>query len=493
MPKRWANPAEGPDLHLDLPGDLPGELAGVRSRAGLEAGLRAAVHGGRLRPNTRLPSSRTLAADLGIARNTVAEAFAQLVAEGWLEARVGAGTWVSDHDIPRPDPTTVDETRVNRPRYDLRTGTPDLALFPRREWAAALRRAVTGAPNEALGNGDPRGRIELRTALAVYLSRARGVRVTPDRVVVCSGFTQGLGLLAQVTAARGGSAVAIERFGHLGYRDVIARAGLDVHSLSIDDQGAAVDELGHEGAAVLTPAHQFPLGLALAAARRTRAVAWARACGSVVIEDDYDGEFRYDRAALGAMQALDPDRVVYAGTASKSLAPGLRLSWLVLPTAWLDDVVSAKLLADRFTGVFEQLALADLIDSGHFDRQVRRARLVYRRRRDRLVTAVARRAPDVRLSGLAAGLHVLLELPPRLSEVDVVARTAAKNVAVEGLSAYDGQPDRATSAALVVGYATPPEHAFTTAVARLCATLEPGIRGRTARPGSAGRRGPERP
>jgi GntR family transcriptional regulator/MocR family aminotransferase len=474
MAKPWANPPEGPDLHLDL--------AGIRSRARLESALRAAVQSGRLRPDTRLPSSRSLAADLGVARNTVAEAFTQLVAEGWLEARVGSGTWVRDHDLAQPAEQPQLPQRDSRPRYDLRTGQPDLALFPRRAWVSALRRAVSGAPNDAFGNGDPRGRIELRTSLATYLSRARGVRVTPERVIVCTGFTQSLALLAQVVADRGGASLAIERFGHLGYRDVIARAGLRVRDVGLDEQGATVDRLTDEGGAVLTPAHQFPLGMALAATRRTRAVTWARDSGGLLIEDDYDGEFRYDRAALGAMQALAPKHVAYAGTASKSLAPGLRLSWLVLPDAWLDDVVEAKLLADRFTGAIEQLALADLIDSGGFDRQVRRCRLIYRRRRDRLVTALARRAPDVRLSGLAAGLHALLDLPERLVESEVVTQAAAGGVAVEGLSAYSADVDPGRPA-LVVGYATPPEHAFTTAVERLCATLEPGVTGRRSRPG----------
>jgi GntR family transcriptional regulator/MocR family aminotransferase len=207
-------------------------------------------------------------------------------------------------------------------------------------------------------------------------------------------------------------------------------------------------------------------------------VAWARESGSLVIEDDYDGEFRYDRAALGAMQALDPEQVVYAGTASKSLAPGLRLSWLVLPEAWLDDVVSAKFLADRFTGVLDQLALADLVDSGGFDRQIRRARLVYRRRRDRLVAALAAQAPQVRVTGLAAGLHALVDLPGGHSEQEVVARAAARGVAVEGLAAYAREDDR-NRPALVVGYATPPEHAFTSAVARLCAALRPDRSGRS--------------
>ncbi len=464
MAERWANPPRGqtgPELHL----------GGIRSRTGLEVALREAVQSGRLAPDTRLPSSRTLAADLGLARNTVAEAFTQLVGEGWLEARVGSGTWVAAGAATAAvAPEAVDEAAARAPRYDLRTGAPDLSLFPRATWTAAFRRALAAAPNDALGNGDPRGRVELRRSLAIYLARARGVRTDPRRIVVCTGFTQALGLLAEVAADRGGRAVAIERFGHTGYRDVIARAGLTVHDLPLDGDGADVAALDGETAAVLTPAHQFPLGMALAAQRRPRVVAWARESGGLVVEDDYDGEFRYDRAALGAMQALGPEQVVYAGTASKSLAPGLRLSWLVVPEAWLDDVVSAKFRADRFTGALDQLALADLIDSGGFDRQIRRARLVYRRRRDRLVAALAAQVPEARVTGLAAGLHAMVDLPGDRTEQEVVERAAARGVAVEGLSAYAAEGDHGPPS-LVVGYATPPEHAFTSAVARLCAAL----------------------
>ena len=428
MTEAWANPPNGPDLHLDLtsrdhPVGPTGSLAGIRSRSRLEGALRQAVQTGRLRPDTRLPPSRSLAVDLGIARNTVAEAYTQLVAEGWLEARVGAGTWVSQQARVAVEAKAV----VAHGRSTAAIRSADRHARPVALPAIGLGRGAASsrhrAPTQALGNGDPRGRIELRTSLCdVPVPSPRGAGNSPERVVVCNGFTQSLGLLAQVTADGGARSMAIERFGHVGYRDVIARAGLQVHDLDIDRSGAGVETLTDEGAAVLTPAHQFPLGMALSAHRRTRAVEWARTSGGLVIEDDYDGEFRYDRAALGAMQALAPDQVVYAGTASKSLAPGIRLSWLVVPAARLEEVVEAKRLADRFTGVFEQLALAELIDSGGYDRHIRRCRLVYRRRRDRLVTTLQRRVPDVTVSGLAAGLHALVELPERLTEADAVER-----------------------------------------------------------------------
>jgi GntR family transcriptional regulator/MocR family aminotransferase len=308
------------DLHLDLPGP--------RLRAGLESALRDAVRTGRLHPGARLPSSRALAQDLGIARNTVADAYGQLVAEGWLVARQGSGTRVAERAPAVEAAASAPAGEARPPRYDLRPGAPDLSAFPRATWLRATRRALNDAPDAALGYGDPRGRAELRQALSTYLARARGVRVTPDRLVVCSGFTQGLALICEALRGRGASTLAMEAYGLPTYRDVAEARGLRLTHLPVDAHGASVAELADAAAAVLTPAHQFPLGAPLAPARRGRAVEWAGATGGVIIEDDYDGEFRYDRQPVGAMQALAPEHVVYAGTASKTLAPGLRLGWL---------------------------------------------------------------------------------------------------------------------------------------------------------------------
>jgi GntR family transcriptional regulator/MocR family aminotransferase len=466
MTNTWAT--FGVDLHLDL--------AGTRVRAGLERALREAVQVGRLRPGTRLPSSRTLAQDLGIARNTVAEAYGQLVAEGWLTARRGSGTRVADRAAAVQVPVSPAAEAVRRPRYDLRAGSPDLSGFPRSGWLAAARRALNAAPQEALGYSDPRGRPELRSALAEYLARARGVRVTPDRLVVCSGFTQGLGLLCQVLRRRGAVTLAMEGYGQPSHRRLAAAGGLKVKTLTVDRHGAMVSELDDAGAVLLTPAHQFPLGVALSSQRRSRAVAWALDTGKLIIEDDYDGEFRYDRQPVGAMQALAPEHVVYAGTASKSLAPGLRLGWLVLPAHLVDDVVAAKSLADRHSSALDQLTLAEFIVSGGYDRHVRRSRLACRRRRDRLVAALHQRAPHVRITGIAAGLHALVELPTGQREDEVVSRAAQHGLAIEGLQPYSAT-EQQHDPALVVGYCTPPEHALTGAIARLCAALDDQVAG----------------
>ena len=488
MEQTWA--ISGVDLHLDL--------GGPRVRAALEAGLRDAVSSGRLGAGTRLPSTRALAADLGVARNTVAEAYSQLVAEGWLSARQGSGTRVAARvDEPAGEPATDGsaEPPEARIRYDLRPGSPDVSAFPRSAWLRAARSALAEAPFDALDYSDPRGRPELRAALAEYLARARGVRASPERIVVCSGFTHGFSLLCQVLRRRGARTLAIESYGLASVPAAASAAGLQVSKLPVDEDGAVVAELGDADAAVLTPAHQFPLGMALAPRRRSSAVQWALSGERLIIEDDYDGEFRYDRHPVGALQALAPDRVVYAGTASKTLAPGLRLAWLVVPPALVEPIVAARLLAERHTGVIEQLTLAELIRSGAYDRHVRRSRLAYRRRRDHLVAELRRRAPDARVSGISAGLHALVDLPPGLSEAGVIARARERGLAVTGLASFDhGSPRRRE--ALVVGYAKPPEHAFTASVARLAAVLddplpEPDRRagrrrsGRTARRSSA--------
>ncbi|MEU6340500.1 PLP-dependent aminotransferase family protein [Streptomyces sp. NPDC046977] len=482
----WAT--SGVDLHLDLVG-------GAGARAGLERALREAVRVGRLAPGTRLPSSRALAKDLGLARNTVAEAYGQLVAEGWLTARQGSGTHVADGRrpsarrgqaaVPRGTGQGAPGDRLTgtsgylpdpeRFAYDLRPGSPDLSSFPRAVWSAAARRALAAAPHQAFGYTDPRGRPELREALAAYLGRVRGVRTRPELLTVCSGFVQAVGLLGRALRAGGARRVAVETPGYAHTVEILRRARLTTVPLPVDDNGAQVGVLGNDvDAALLTPAHQFPTGCPLSPERRTAVVAWARATGAVVVEDDYDGEFRYDRQPVGALQGLAPEHVVYAGTASKSLAPGLRLAWLALPPALVEPVLDEKRLADHHSPVLDQLTLAELIVSGAYDRHVRRMRLHYRRRRDRLVATLAERVPAVRVSGIAAGLHVVLRLPPGTPAAQVVAEAAAQGLGLQSLDEFGGQDTEE----LVVGYGTPPEHAFAGALDALCALLDARTRRR---------------
>ncbi|MEV6838910.1 PLP-dependent aminotransferase family protein [Streptomyces sp. NPDC051133] len=463
MARSWAT--LGVDLHLE-----PAASGGLRR--GLTDALRDAVRTGRLAPGTRLPSSRSLAADLGIARNTVAEAYADLVAEGWLTARQGSGTRVAERAVSQPSGrgTAPRHREPARPAHSLVPGAPDLAAFPRTEWLRAARRALTTAPYDALGYGDPRGRPELRTALAGYLARARGVRTDPDTIVITAGFTHGLRVLGTVLRARGVGTVAVESYGLDVYWELLQQAGLATPALPYDELGTDTREFGGAGAVLLTPAHQFPMGTALHPDRRAAVVDWARRTGGLVLEDDYDGEFRYDRQPVGALQGLDPDRVIYLGTASKSLAPGLRLGWMVLPPELAREAASAKGRSDT-VGVLEQLTLAEFLTSGAYDRHVRSCRLRYRRRRDALAAAVADRAPEVRVTGIAAGLHAVLRLPPG-TEQSVIQAAAWQGLALHGLS-FHRHPQAVTAPldALVVGYGTPPDSAWSGALEALCRVL----------------------
>ncbi|MFF3309596.1 PLP-dependent aminotransferase family protein [Streptomyces sp. NPDC002952] len=474
MAESWVNSAEriGADLHLEL----SGAEAGGR-RAALIRALREAVRSRRLAPGTLLPPYRSLAADLGVARNTVADAYAELVAEGWLTARQGSGTRVAERAEPSGSRSRVPKKtppHARGPRHDLRQGTPDASSFPRAAWLASYRRALQQAPNEVFGPGDPAGRRELRGALAEYLARARGVRAEPERIVICSGFAHALRLLFAGPGAVLRGPLAVESYGLGFHRELLAAASVRTVPLSLDEDGARVGELDRERAVLLTPAHQFPTGGPLHPSRRAAVVDWARARGGVILEDDYDGEFRYDRRPVGALQGLDPERVVHIGSVSKSLSPALRLGWMVLPERYVEGVLAAKGEREAWVSVLDQLALADFVASGSYDRHVRRMRQRYRGRRDRLVATLAARAPHVEVTGIAAGLHAVLRLPPG-TEPSVVKAAAWQGVALDGLAAFR-HPQAPASApdGLVVGYATPAEHAYGAALDALGEVLPPG-------------------
>ncbi|MEV5134335.1 PLP-dependent aminotransferase family protein, partial [Streptomyces sp. NPDC053705] len=360
-----------------------------------------------------------------------------------------------------------------RPAHNLMPGSPDLSSFPRAEWLKASRRALAAAPDAAFGYDDPRGRVELRTALADYLARARGVYADPERIVICSGFVHGLTLMGKVLRRHGVRGTAVESYGLDIHWNLLTEAGLRTPGIPVDALGARTGVLRETpgvGAVLLTPAHQFPTGVPLHPDRRAEAVDWARSSGGLILEDDYDGEFRYDRQPVGALQGLDPERVVYLGTASKSLAPGLRLAWMVLPEGLVEEVCEAKGGFDWMSGALDQLTLAEFIASGAYDRHVRAMRLRYRRRRDQLVEALAERAPDFRVSGIAAGLHAVLELPGG-TEQTVVQAATWQGLALERLSRFrhrDAEPGRD---GLVIGYGTPSESGWAGALDALCRVL----------------------
>jgi GntR family transcriptional regulator/MocR family aminotransferase len=395
------------------------------------------------------------------------------VAEGFLTARQGSGTLVAPHAAAAPV-LREEAPTGERPRFDFHPGRPDMSGFPRTLWASALRRALRTMPDEAFGYGDSRGRIEVRAALAAYLGRVRGVLAPPEQIVVTSGFVQALGLVCAGLRAHGARVVAMEDPTMPHHRAVVEAAGLEVVPVPEDAGGMRVDQLTggrRVDAVVVTPAHQFPLGGTLEAARRSALVRWAYETGGLIVEDDYDGELRYDRQPVGALQGLDPDRVAYIGTASKSLAPALRLGGVALPAWLLGPVVEAKWLADRHGGVVEQLSLADLLDSGRFDRHVRQRRAEYRRRRDELVGVLAQRVPSLKPVGMAAGLHLALWLPTDgPPEREIVARAAERSIGLLPLESLWHDP-AGKPPGLLIGYAGPPRYRFSAAVAALADLL----------------------
>ncbi|MFI1716734.1 PLP-dependent aminotransferase family protein [Streptomyces litmocidini] len=436
---------------------LPAVGAPARRRGrALQEALREAVRSGRLTAGTRLPSTRALAADLGVSRGLVTEAYEQLTAEGYLRSDRGAGTWVGG--AARAAVPGARDPAAGAPgvRVDFRPGTPDLSLFPRSAWAAAQRSVLTRLPHPALGYPDPRGLPELREALAALLARRRGVVADPERLVVCSGVAQASTLLGFVLRARGLRRVGIEDPGSPEHGRLFASTGLETVWLPLDEEGLRPGPLADSGmrAVVVTPSHQFPSGISWSAERRAALLDWARAVDGYVLEDDYDGDFRYDRAPVGALQGLDPERVAYAGSVSKSLAPGLRLGWMLVPEALLDEIVERKRTMDLGNPVLDQAVLAEFVRRGGYDRQLRRCQRAYRERRDALLAALARHLPGTRVSGIAAGLHVIARVPARFGPPErFLARAAEAGVALRTLEEYGTARPADGDVRLVIGYA----------------------------------------
>jgi GntR family transcriptional regulator/MocR family aminotransferase len=463
MAESWSS--SGWDMYLDW---RPGA-----GRHGVADALRRAIREGRLAPGTAVPSTRALAKDLGVARGTVTRVYADLTAEGYLRTSQGAPTKVAADGLaadapirekvgPRAAPWVPDA------RWDLYPGRPDLSSFPRTAWLSATRRVMQQAPATVFDYGDTQGPAVLRNALARYLSRSRGVLADPERIVVCGGFNHALTVLAHALHERGDRELAFEDPSLPQFRATAAAAGPVVTGVPVDEHGIRVSELDSP-AVVVTPAHQHPLGVTLAPERRTALVRWASRTGGLVIEDDYDGEFRFDRQPVGALQALAPERVIYAGTVSKTLAPALRIAWLVLPRALIEPVRAA--LAD--TGwrppVLDHLVLAEMLTSGAYDRHVRQRRIAYRKRRDRLLAELP---AGFTPSGISAGLHLLLMLPDGMTEEQVAGAALRASVAVDRLDRHwisEGEHPQG----IIVGYATPAEHAFGPAVDALMKAITP--------------------
>ena len=419
----------------------------------IEAAVRDGIRSGRLQLDSPLPPTRTMAAQLGVSRGVVVEAYQQLVAEGYLTSRPGGYTRVAVG--PESLRKRARPAAEQAPAIDFGYGRADVSSFPRAAWLRSIRRVLTETPDERFGYLSGRGVPELCEVLAEYLNRVRGTSADPESIVLCNGYAQGIALLVQVLARSGARRLALEdpSSGDDALPAAI-EAGLEVVGVPVDEHGIRVDALERSDAdaVVLTPSHQWPVGAVLSAESRGAIVRWARRRGALVIEDDYDAEYRYDRAPIGAMQGLAPDNVVYAGTASKTLAPGLRLAWLVVPQPLVEDVAATKILADRGSPALDQLAFADFLSRGELDRHLRRMRPVYRRRRDALLDALRDRLPDFQPTGIAAGQHLVAWLPADLDEAAVVEAAARCGVGVYGVAPY-----RIASqgpGGLIFGYAT---------------------------------------
>lgn len=457
---QFVAPVEGPvDLLFEL--DRSGERPLYEQ---LERTLRDAIRDGRIPAGARLPSSRSLAAEQGISRGVVTSAYDQLAAEGYLETRQGAPVRVARAvraESPRPPTPSL----LERFAYDFTPGLPDLAGFPRDRWLRSLRSAWRESALDAVGYGDPRGVPELREALADYLRRVRGTVADPEHLLVCTGFRQGLSLTCRWLRANGIEHVALEDPGWHAHRLIVEEAGLAVTPIPVDSEGIEVVELARTGAeaVVVTPAHQFPTGAVLSARRRAALIEWAERGDRMVIEDDYDAELCRHR--VSALQGLAPDRVLYIGSASKRLTPGMRLGWM-LPPSWLSwALISAKAIEDAGSEIAGQLALAHFIAGGELERHLRRMRLRYARRRETLLAAVAAGLPKWRPTPATGGLHLLVTLPSSVDEPTLLATAARHGVGIEGLSlhSYTGECEPG----LVLGHGYMAEPAIERGVALL--------------------------
>jgi GntR family transcriptional regulator / MocR family aminotransferase len=434
MAVEWAGLA--PELLLSIDRD---STVGLRSQ--LEDQLRLAIRTGRLAGGERLPSSRQLAAALRLSRGLIQDCYAQLQAEGYLTSSPGSATRVAAAAEPLPkDRPALNPTAPMWPRFaiaDFRSGVPDLSLAPREDWAWAIREVCRTIPSSGFDYGDPVGELRTREVLAAYLRRVRAAAATADRVLICGGMAQALGLALRALAADGIDTLAFEDPGPAtATTDQATAAGMTAAPVAVDQDGIDVAELEQSGAraVLVTPAHQWPTGVVLAGHRRQQLIAWARDHDAIIIEDDYDAEFRYDRDPVGSLHGLAPDCVISLGTVSKSLAPTLRLGWLIAPDRLHDALADGKRIADRGSPGIDQLALATLIESGRYDRHLRRMRAEYAKRREVLLSALARHAPGLRVTGLAAGFHAVLHLPPGVDERHVIDEARRRGVGLYGMA-----------------------------------------------------------
>ncbi|MFI9817423.1 MocR-like pyridoxine biosynthesis transcription factor PdxR [Saccharothrix variisporea] len=464
----------GSDFLLLDPADAP-----ARGLADWLAGrLRVAIAEGRLPVGGRLPATRTLAADLGVSRGVVTEAYRRLAEDGHVTGRGRAGTVVTAVParpvapaVPSAPPVfptvpgadVFDVVREAPARIDLSPGVPDLTAFPRAAWLRAERSVLARLSSAEFGYGDPRGTPALRAAVTRWLARTRGIVADPDEVVIVTGVAQALALLAETLLDAGTDELAVEDPGSLGVRQHLNHHGLATPPVPVDDQGLVVSEL-HTRAVLVTPAHQFPTGVVLTPDRRRELDRW----GGLVVEDDYDAEHRYDRPPVPALKAALPDRVCYAGSVSKLLAPALRTGWLLVPARHREAVVAAKRFADLGSTALPQLVLAELMDSGELEKHLRLLRRRHVRRRDAMTRAIADHLPGARVHGVAAGLYLTVTFPDDVPDTDLAAAALDLGVKAQPLSWHAQRPTRP---GLVLGYAANPGSVLTEGIATIAQAL----------------------
>jgi GntR family transcriptional regulator/MocR family aminotransferase len=441
-------------------------------RVQIEDGIREAIRSGRLASGAVVPSTRTLAADLGVTRHVVVDAYEQLVAEGYLISRQGAPTIVNHIPAARAQaaPAETDEAAIE---VDFRPGRPDLDLFPRAAWSRAARAALATLPSADLVNDNPRGLPILRRELADYLARVRGVTANPGQIIICAGVGHGLDLIVSALLGKGLRRFALEDPGYAGPRDLLGLHRIGFDGIGVDHDGLVVDQLRRSSAraVVVTPAHQSPTGVVLSADRRRQLVDWAHSVDGFVIEDDYDAEFRYDRRPIGAVQGLAPERVIYCGATSKSLASGLRIGWVVVPPDLVEPIIAQRRATDGATSTILQATFAAFLGAGDLDRHLRRARPIYRQRRDALVSAARQWLPRASLSGVSAGLNVLLTFPRPFDERAVAERALEAGVRVYPLQDFRIARTDDETPGLVLGYGAVPPAKAARGVRRLAAAI----------------------
>jgi len=369
-------------------------------------------------------------------------------------------------------PATATPPPATEPKYDFRPGVPELSSFPRSAWLRSVREALSTMRDADLGYTDPQGTEVLRLALRDYLGRVRGVVGDAGRVVITSGYCQGRSLVCRALVSLGAKRVAVEDPCHDEVRNSVVGAGLTLVPLAVDADGMRVEGLDQANvdAVIVTPAHQYPTGAVLSGARRSALLDWLRRSGGFAIEDDYDAEYRYDRAPVGALQAMDPEHIVYAGTASKTLAPALRLGWLVVPTRLLPAVRQHQRQMDFGVSRIDQHAFADFLSRGELDRHLRRMRVRYRARRDALVEALTEALPEVRVHGIRAGLHLAVQLRDGDRARTIREESLRRGVALTAMSDYYLERT-GDSAMLLLGYGRISEPGIRAGVRELAAAV----------------------